>query len=136
MKFVLLMACIAILGFVCLLPAFIRLGMPSSTFIDRFLNLIVICVPPALPAAMSCGVAFAIFRLKKQRIFCISPPRVNLSGRITTFVFDKTGTLTEDGLSVQGFRCVKEDKSGIEFKEFYTDVNDLNPPLARWWETK
>jgi cation-transporting ATPase 13A2 len=136
MKFVLLMACIAVLGFICLLPAFLKLGMPSTTYIDRFLNLIVICVPPALPAAMSCGVAFAIFRLKSQKIFCISPPRVNLSGRITTFVFDKTGTLTEDGLSVQGFRCVKEDDSSITFKEFYADVNDLNPPLARWWETK
>lgn len=106
MKFVLLMACIAIIGFICLIGSFIRNGIEAKTFIDRFLNLIVICVPPALPAAMSCGVAFAIFRLKQQRIFCISPPRVNLSGRITTFVFDKTGTLTEDGLSVQGFRCV------------------------------
>jgi cation-transporting ATPase 13A3/4/5 len=136
MKFVLLMACIAVLGFVLLLRSFIAMGIESSTFIDRFLNLIVICVPPALPAAMSCGVAFAIFRLKKQRIFCISPPRVNLSGRITTFVFDKTGTLTEDGLSVQGFRCVKASDNKIAFKDFYTDVKELNPPLAKWWETK
>ena len=100
MKFVLLMACIAILGFILLIRALLQTGIQPSQLIDRFLNLIVICVPPALPAAMSCGVAFAIFRLKGQRIFCISPPRVNLAGRITTFVFDKTGTLTEDGLSV------------------------------------
>ena len=53
---------------------------------------------------MSVGVAFAIIRLKKSRIFCISPPRVNVSGRISTFVFDKTGTLTEDGLEIQGVR--------------------------------
>jgi len=130
------MLCIAIIGFICVLPSFIRMGTPSNTFIDRFLNLIVICVPPALPAAMGVGVAFAIFRLKNSRIFCISPPRVNLSGRITTFVFDKTGTLTEDGLSVQGFRCIKEDKSSIGFRDFCADVNDLNPPVARWWETK
>lgn len=136
MKFVLLMACIAVLGFVLLLRSFILMGIEPAIFIDRFLNLIVICVPPALPAAMSCGVAFAIFRLKNQRIFCISPPRVNLSGRITTFVFDKTGTLTEDGLSVQGFRCVKASDNKIAFKDFYTDVKELNPPLAKWWETK
>jgi P-type E1-E2 ATPase len=49
---------------------------------------------------MSVGVAFAIIRLKKSSIFCISPPRVNVSGRISTFVFDKTGTLTEDGLEI------------------------------------
>jgi cation-transporting ATPase 13A3/4/5 len=64
MKFVLLMACIAVFGFICLLSSFIKMGIEPATFIDRFLNLIVICVPPALPAAMSCGVAFAIFRLK------------------------------------------------------------------------
>lgn len=136
MKFVLLMAGIAVLGFILLIGSFLGNNIQSATYIDRFLNLIVICVPPALPAAMSCGVAFAIFRLKNQRIFCISPPRVNLSGRITTFVFDKTGTLTEDGLSVQGFRCVKNTDNKIAFKDFYTEVTDLNPPLAKWWETK
>jgi cation-transporting ATPase 13A2 len=35
-------------------------------------------------------------------MYCISPGRVVLCGRITTFVFDKTGTLTEDGLKVLG----------------------------------
>jgi magnesium-transporting ATPase (P-type) len=32
--------------------------------------------------------------------------RINVAGRIKTFVFDKTGTLTEEGLSVLGFRTV------------------------------
>ena len=77
--------------------------------IDRSLDLITITVPPALPAAMTCGTVFAISRLKKSKIFCISPPRVNLAGRVTTFAFDKTGTLTEEGLSVQGFMCTKKD---------------------------
>ena len=74
--------------------------------IDRSLDLLTICVPPALPAAVTCGVVFAIRRLKKEKIFCISPNRVNVAGRVTTFVFDKTGTLTEDSLSVMGSRCV------------------------------
>ena len=56
---------------------------------------------------MSVGVAFAIQRLKKSKIFCISPPRVNVSGMIQIMVFDKTGTLTEDGLQLMGIRGVK-----------------------------
>ena len=44
-------------------------------------------------------------------IFCISPPRVNLSGRVQTFVFDKTGTLTEDGLRTLGIRAIKDEDS-------------------------
>jgi cation-transporting ATPase 13A3/4/5 len=72
--------------------------------------LITIAVPPALPAAMSCGMIFAINRLKKRNIFCISPPRINVAGHIETFVFDKTGTLTEEGLSVLGFRAATTTK--------------------------
>ena len=104
MKFVAIMALIAVVGFVAIFPILLIQDASVSTLIDRSLNLIVIAVPPALPAAMSCGMIFAIRRLKDQKIFCISPPRVNMAGRVTTFVFDKTGTLTEDGLSVQGFR--------------------------------
>jgi cation-transporting ATPase 13A3/4/5 len=47
---------------------------------------------------MAVGIAFAIARLRAQKIYCIAPPRVNLAGRINIMVFDKTGTLTEDGL--------------------------------------
>lgn len=105
MKFVAIMAMIAVLGFCAICPILIMNKSDVRTFIDRSLNLIVIAVPPALPAAMSCGMVFAIQRLKNCKIFCISPPRVNVAGSVTSFVFDKTGTLTEDGLSVQGFRC-------------------------------
>lgn len=100
MKFVAIMASIAVLGFCCICPVLIINGADPRTFIDRSLNLLVIAVPPALPAAMSCGMVFAIARLRSSKIFCISPPRVNVAGSVTTFVFDKTGTLTEDGLSV------------------------------------
>lgn len=55
-------------------------------------------IPPALPAAMSVGIVFAINRLKNQSIYCISPQRVNVAGRVNLMVFDKTGTLTEEGL--------------------------------------
>ena len=65
-----------------------------------------VTVPPCLPAAMSVGIAFTIQRLKKAKIFCISPPRVNVSGRVQIMVFDKTGTLTEDTLEMLGLRAV------------------------------
>jgi cation-transporting P-type ATPase 13A2 len=67
-------------------------------------------VPPALPAALSIGVIYAITRLKKQKISCISPPRVNVGGKIKVFCFDKTGTLTEDGLDVKGAQPVRQRK--------------------------
>jgi len=60
MKFVAILACIAVLGFFCIMPVLIINGADPRTFIDRSLNLIVIAVPPALPAAMSCGMVFAI----------------------------------------------------------------------------
>ena len=104
LKFIFSMGLIAIIGFLCTLPIMIGEGLETADIIDRSLDLITITVPPALPAAMTVGTAFAISRLKKRKIFCISPPRVNVSGRVNLMVFDKTGTLTEDGLQVYGFR--------------------------------
>ena len=110
--------------------------------LDRTLDLFTVTVPPALPAAMSCGIVFAINRLKKQDIFCISPPRINMAGQLATFVFDKTGTLTEEGLSVLGFRSTARDlsdtKSGnsrinTAFINFTKNVSTLTPQNS-WWK--
>ena len=108
--------------------------------IDRTLDLFTVTVPPALPAAMSCGIVFAINRLKKQDIFCISPPRINMAGQITTFVFDKTGTLTEEGLSVLGFRSTSKNPSNADvsrintaFINFTENVSTLTPQSS-WWK--
>jgi cation-transporting ATPase 13A3/4/5 len=98
------MGLIALLGFCATLPLMISQHYATVEIVDRSLDLITITVPPALPAAMTAGTAFAISRLKRRKIFCISPPRVNVSGRVNLMVFDKTGTLTEDGLQVYGFR--------------------------------
>lgn len=110
MKFVFFMAALAIIGFGLTVPLMIKSGQSAETIVDHSLDLITITVPPALPAAMSCGMIFAISRLKKLKIFCISPPRINCAGSVETFVFDKTGTLTEEGLSVQGFRVAQKTK--------------------------
>uniref|UniRef100_A0A8C0EPY3 Polyamine-transporting ATPase 13A2 n=1 Tax=Bubo bubo TaxID=30461 RepID=A0A8C0EPY3_BUBBB len=80
-----------------------RGGMvPVGQIIIRALDLVTVIVPPALPAAMTVGTIYAQNRLKKQGIFCISPPRINLCGKIRLVCFDKTGTLTEEGLDVWG----------------------------------
>lgn len=100
------MALVGIIGFVTTIPTLLAQGATTPVLIDKSLDLLTVTVPPALPATMSAGVAFAVARLKKQQIYCISPPRVNLSGRVQIFVFDKTGTLTEDGLQILGLRGV------------------------------
>ena len=76
------MALVGIVGFAATLPVLINIGLDKPALIDKSLDLITITVPPALPATMSVGVAFAIQRLKRSKIFCISPPRVNVSGMI------------------------------------------------------
>jgi len=107
LKFILGMGIISLIGFVATIKLMIDQGYETADIIDRGLNLVTITVPPALPAAMTAGTAFAISRLKKKQIFCISPARVNVAGRVNMMVFDKTGTLTEDGLQVYGFRGVE-----------------------------
>ena len=107
LKFVGIMALLALFAIVATIPLQVNMGVPSAIVVDRGLDLMTVTIPPALPAAMSCGIVFAINRLKKKQIFCISPPRINMAGQIQKFVFDKTGTLTEEGLSVLGFRPTK-----------------------------
>ena len=55
----------------------------------KALDIITVVVPPALPAAMTVGTVYAQSRLKKQGIYCLSPPRINMCGKIKLFCFDK-----------------------------------------------
>ena len=57
---------------------------------------------------MTIGTEFALERLKKAKIFCISPNRVNVCGELDMLCFDKTGTLTEEGVDVMGVMSVNE----------------------------
>ena len=136
-KFVGIMGLIALIGFFISLPYMIKSKLGLTFIIDKSLNLVTITIPPALPAAMTCGTLFAINSLKVYNIFCISPQRINVAGRIKTFVFDKTGTLTEEGLSVLGFRtAVTDDYNQTKFAEFHNEAYTLNPPVAKWWQEK
>ncbi|KAI1315498.1 hypothetical protein EDD11_000731 [Mortierella claussenii] len=104
-RFIGILAMIAGVGFLISTINFIQMGVPFKMMMLKALDLITIVVPPALPATMSIGTSFAIARLKRSNIFCISPTRVNIGGKINCMCFDKTGTLTEDGLDVLGVQC-------------------------------
>ncbi|XP_072011383.1 polyamine-transporting ATPase 13A2 isoform X2 [Engystomops pustulosus] len=102
LMFVLVLALFAIIGTIYSIAIHIVYKSGVSQIIIRALDVITIIVPPALPAAMTVGTIYAQSRLKKKGIFCISPPRINVSGKIKMMCFDKTGTLTEEGLDVWG----------------------------------
>ncbi|XP_014425072.2 polyamine-transporting ATPase 13A2 isoform X2 [Pelodiscus sinensis] len=101
-KFVLFLAALALVGTTYSIVILIKNQVPLQQIVIRALDLITVIVPPALPAAMTVGTIYAQNRLKKQGVFCISPPRINLCGKIRLVCFDKTGTLTEEGLDVWG----------------------------------
>ena len=117
LKFVAALAILSGIGGLISIPT--MKDEPIHFMLDRLLNLVTITVPPALATVMSQGMAFAVISLKKKNIFCISPPKVNLCGRIKTMVFDKTGTLTKCDLNLVGGYVTSETKP--MFNEFITD---------------
>ncbi|KAI1940234.1 hypothetical protein LOZ39_003598 [Ophidiomyces ophidiicola] len=123
-RYILVMSFVAGLGFIASFVNFLRLGVSWHTIIVRALDLITIVVPPALPATLTIGTNFALSRLKKQEIFCISPQRVNVAGKLDVVCFDKTGTLTEDGLDVLGVRLVNQD---FRFSDLLSDSYSILP---------
>ncbi|KAL7423997.1 hypothetical protein Q5752_001582 [Cryptotrichosporon argae] len=123
MNFIGVLAMIAGLGFAVSAVQFIRMGIKWHTILVRALDLITIVVPPALPATLTIGTTFAIERLRKSGIFCISPNRVNIGGKVNVVCFDKTGTLTEDGLDVLGVRTI--DRVDRRFSELHGSVIDV-----------
>ena len=100
-KYVAGLSIIAIIGMAYSLILKIRRGNPVAEIIKRSLDVITVCVPPALPGALTACLAYAQNRLKKKDIYCIRPSSINLCGTLNTIVFDKTGTLTEDGLDLK-----------------------------------
>jgi cation-transporting P-type ATPase 13A2 len=129
MRFITVLSGIAGFGFCASAVQFVRLGIPWHTILVRALDLITVVVPPALPATLSIGTSFAIGRLRKLGIYCISPSRINVAGRVNMCCFDKTGTLTEDDLDILGVRGL--DRYGHQFGELISDVHDLPQVLNK-----
>ncbi|XP_052082525.1 polyamine-transporting ATPase 13A3-like isoform X4 [Mytilus californianus] len=116
------LAAIAGIGFIYTIVLMVQAGEHPSDIILRALDLITIAVPPALPAALTIGIVFAQYRLKKQLVYCISPRSINVSGSINAFCFDKTGTLTEDGLDMHIVVPMENDNLDKE----YTDLSKVD----------
>ena len=124
-RYISVMGGIAMIGFIASFVNFVRLHLAWHLIIVRALDLITIVVPPALPATLTIGTNFALTRLRKKNIFCISPQRVNVGGKLDVVAFDKTGTLTEDGLDVLGVRVVELPAN--RFSELLPDAASILP---------
>ncbi|KAF3065032.1 hypothetical protein GL218_02213 [Daldinia childiae] len=127
-RYISVMGCVALLGFVVSFVNFIRLGLAWHVILIRALDLITIAVPPALPATLTIGTNFALGRLKKKQIFCISPQRVNVGGKLDIMCFDKTGTLTEDGLDILGVQLASQ--SAKRFDDIVSKASNLVPSTS------
>nr|XP_020017753.1 probable cation-transporting ATPase 13A5 isoform X1 [Castor canadensis] len=101
-KFMVFLACLGVVGFFYALGVYMYHEVPPRDTATMALILLTVTVPPVLPAALTIGIVYAQKRLKKKKIFCISPQRINMCGQINLVCFDKTGTLTEDGLDLWG----------------------------------
>lgn len=130
-KYIGFMAIIAMLGFSISCVRFIKIGLDKKTMILRALDIITIVVPPALPATLTIGTNFALSRLKKKGIFCISPTRVNVCGKVDTMCFDKTGTLTEDGLDILGVHVsLPSSHNSFQFSDLKRSIDKLFPKFS------
>nr|XP_033814861.1 probable cation-transporting ATPase 13A4 isoform X2 [Geotrypetes seraphini] len=101
-RFLLVLAMVAVIGLVYTVLVFASQGAFLSEIVIKALIMVTTAVPPALSAALSTGTMYAQRRMKKKGIYCISPQRINVCGRLNLVCFDKTGTLTEDGLDLWG----------------------------------
>uniref|UniRef100_A0A668AMD4 ATPase cation transporting 13A2 n=1 Tax=Myripristis murdjan TaxID=586833 RepID=A0A668AMD4_9TELE len=110
-KFLLFLGFVALIGTIY---SFIVLRRSNATVLElviRTLDIVTIVVPPALPAAITTGTIYAQRRLKRQGVFCISPPRINVCGKISLFCFDKElhepeGDQTELDSAFGGYRVL------------------------------
>ena len=82
LKFILFLFVVALIGMTYGIIILYVKGIDAKDIIIRALDIITIVVPPALPAAMTVGTVYAQSRLKKQSIYCISPPRYELNFEI------------------------------------------------------
>ena len=119
LRFVGVMAMIAVIGFIYTIVTqhFGCLGV--GQVVVKALDLVTITVPPGLPMALAIGIVYAQRRLVRQRIFSISPKRINLAGGVNLALFDKTGTLTDNGLVFGG---LVENSDKFEDQKITTDI--------------
>ncbi|CAH2247932.1 probable cation-transporting ATPase 13A4 [Pelobates cultripes] len=122
-RFLMCLVAIAVVGFIYTVVLFSVKGETARDIIVKALIAITVAIPPVLPAAVAVAIMYAQKRLKKKKIFCISPQRINVCGRINVVCFDKTGTLTEDGLDLWGVLPAVE--NSFQNVHMFTNGNSL-----------
>ncbi|XP_065172830.1 polyamine-transporting ATPase 13A3-like, partial [Atheta coriaria] len=129
MKFVTCLFIVASIGMIYCIYLYAMRNAEIREMIIRALDIITIVVPPAMPAAMTVGIVYSQSRLRKLQIFCISPPRIPICGKIKLACFDKTGTLTHEGLEL--YSVLPSQKS--TFSEPVEDVTilDAQDPIVQ-----
>nr|CAD7588348.1 unnamed protein product [Timema genevievae] len=88
-KFVVMLFCVALIGMAYCIYLYVIRFADIETILLRTLDIVTIVVPPALPAAMTVGTVYSLNRLKKLKIYCISPPKINICGKVKLVCFDK-----------------------------------------------
>ena len=101
-KFIAFLFVLSIISYLILI-AKLRTFVEVDDLVLKFFDLITITVPPGLPASMSVGIVYSLNKLKSKNIFCISPDKIILGGRVEHICFDKTGTLTEEFMDFYEF---------------------------------
>ena len=117
-RFIATLFCVALVGFGLTIWQLKVRGSTNATIVIRACDLVTIVVPPTLPLALSVGTNFALVVLKRLKIFCISPSRINMAGKVRLMAFDKTGTLTSEGLEFIGVLGAEAGK----FTRYQTEV--------------
>ncbi len=102
MTFIAVMLSLGLAFYVWDIIALASYGAPAGFIILRYLDLVTVAVPPALPACLTVATAIAVSRLAEHGIFVSNPSAINAAGHLDIICFDKTGTLTEPGLDLMG----------------------------------
>ena len=130
-KFILFLSAVAVIGMAYCLYVYVSRGSEWTMTLKRCLDIITVVVPPALPAAMTIGIFYGQKRLRKNKIFCLQPNRINVAGKLKLVCFDKTGTLTEDGLDMHSVIATATNvDEELEFMPPRKDVTELDNSSA------
>lgn len=95
------------------------------------LDLITIAVPPALPATVTFGLAFALARLHRARILCVRVAAVPIAGHTDVICFDKTGTLTERGLVAHALYELSHGANAKVLRRVLCDATNVSTDLSQ-----
>ncbi|XP_066458045.1 probable cation-transporting ATPase 13A4 isoform X2 [Eleutherodactylus coqui] len=122
-RFLMCLVAASVIGFIYTVVVFAVKGASVRDIVVKSLLAVTVAIPPVLPAAVATAIMYAQKRLKKKKIFCLSPERINVCGRINLVCFDKTGTLTEDGLDLWG--VVPSIDSRFQKVHMFTNGNNM-----------